>query len=168
MDSRLWLFYENAGWAVCLCFTWVCHWEPCIKQPLFEIRSLRGWKKSFQAGSSFICQRGVDSLCWKVPFQAFRLITFPFLLSLKLWLLDWNAFRGTSCGVCQLCVSNILWWLGKRFAYRVSWVGWEFGIWRLLIRPYLGNGSGGMAMKPLICGKGHSHEIWGGKRGLVH
>ena len=27
------------------------------------IRSLRGWKRSFQAGSDFICQKVVDSPC---------------------------------------------------------------------------------------------------------
>ena len=150
----LWLISFSAKWVVCLCFTRVWHWEPCLKQPLFGIWSFKGWKRSFLAGSGFICQRVVHLLCWKVPFQAFWLIAFPFLLSLKLWLLDWNAFRGTSCGVRQLSVSNILWWLGKRFAYRASWVGWEFKIWHPLIRPYLANGYGGLAMKPLICGEG--------------
>ena len=115
----LWLISFDAGWAICLWFTWVCHWVLCTKQPLFGIRSLRGWKRSFQARSGFICQRVVDSPCWRVPFQAFWLITFPFLLSLKLWRLDWNAFKGTSCGVQQLSVSNFHWWLGKGFAYRM-------------------------------------------------
>ena len=68
--------------------------------------------------------------------QKLNLITFPFLLSLKLWRPDWNVFRGIFYGVLQLSVSNIHWWLGKRFAYLASWVVWEFGIWRILIRPY--------------------------------
>ena len=132
----IWLISFNARWAVCLWFTWVCHWVLRTKQPLFGIRSLRWWKRSFQAGSGFICLRVVDSPCWRVPFQAFRRITFPFLPSLKLWRLDWNASKGTFCGVHQLSVSNILWWLGKRFAYLFSWMDWGFGSWCLLIKLY--------------------------------
>ena len=58
----LWLISFNAGWEVCIWSTWVCLWVLCTKHPLFGIRSLRGWIRSFQVGSGFICQR--------VPFQA--------------------------------------------------------------------------------------------------
>ena len=58
------------------------------------------------------------------------------------------------CGVLQLSASNTLWWLGKRFSYLVSQVGWEFRIWCRLIKLYQGNGFGGMAMKLLVCGEG--------------
>ena len=84
---KLWLTFFNAGWAICLWFIWECHWVLRIRQLLSGTLFWRGWR-SFWARSIFICQRVVGSLCWKVPFQAFQLIIFPFLLFLKLWLLD--------------------------------------------------------------------------------
>ena len=77
-------------------------------------KKLSGWKRLYlsKGGTLTLLKSTLSSLL------AYCLS--PFLLSLKLWLLDWNAFRGTSCGVRQLSVSNILWWLGKRFAYGAS------------------------------------------------
>ena len=119
-------------------------WNPILER---MEKKLASWKRLYLS-------KGADSPCWKVHCQASRPIIFPFLLFLKLWQWDWNIFREIFCGVLQLSVSNTLWWLGKKFAYLVSWVGWEFEIWCHLIRLYWENGFGDMDMKLLIYGGG--------------
>ena len=87
-------------------------WNPILER---MEKKLSGWKRLYLS-------KGGRLTLLKSTLSSLPTITFPFLLSLKLWRLDWNAFKGTSCGVHQLSVSNIHWWLGKMFAYRVSWV----------------------------------------------
>ena len=92
-------------------------------------KKLLGWKRLYlsKGGRLTLLKSTLSSL----PTYYLSLFTIPKAVVTRL-----ECIKRNFCGVIQLSVSNIHWWFGKRFVYRPSWVVWEFGIWRLLIRPY--------------------------------
>ena len=89
---------------------WNLVWEKMEKK-------LSGWKRLYLS-------KGGRLTLLRSLFQVFQRTFYLSSLFLKLWLLEWNIFRGIFFGGLLRGVSNILWWLGKGCVYPLNWVVW--------------------------------------------
>ena len=119
-------------------------WNPILER---MEKKLSEWKRLYlsKGGRLTLLKSTFSSLLT----YYLSLFTIPKAVATRLERIQRNFLWGSI-----VSASNFHWWLGKRFACYMSWVVWEFKSWCLLIRPYLANGSRGLAMKPLICGEG--------------
>ena len=85
-------------------------WNPILER--LE-KKLSGWKRLYlsKGGRLTLLKSTLSSL----PTYYLSLFTIPKAVVTRL-----EGIKRNFCGVIQLSVSNIHWWLGKRFVYRVS------------------------------------------------